>query len=84
MNYAPFMQQINEIAIEVQQLEKGNPEHLEMAKRYRIDLSKILFSSRKAKKQDNASLLLEQKFYDALFNVVKQCWPFDTGRSSGN
>ncbi|HBH49244.1 MAG TPA: hypothetical protein DDX98_11415 [Bacteroidales bacterium] len=70
MNYAPFMQQINEIAIEVQQLEKGNPEHLEMAKRYRIDLSKICSAAERQKKQDKASLLLEQKFYDALFNVV--------------
>ena len=68
--YAPYMQQVNDIAQDVAKLEKGNAQHVEIAKRARIDLGKICSAVEQQKKQDKASLLLEANYYQALFNTV--------------
>ena len=68
--YAPYMQQVNDIAHDVAKLQKGNSEHVEQAKRARIDLGKICSAVEQRKKQDKAGLLLEANYYQALFNTV--------------
>jgi hypothetical protein len=69
-HYAPFMQQVNEIAAQVATLEKGNPDHIETAKRARITLGTICSQVEQQKKSDKSSLLLEGNFYQALYNTV--------------
>lgn len=70
LNYAPFMEAVNDQMEIIKTLEKGNPEHLPIAKRVKLDLGKICSAVSEQKKNDKDSLLIETRFIDGLFNTV--------------
>jgi len=70
-NYAPFMIEANSQAELLKTLELGNPEHIETAKRIKIDLGKICSLASLQKKSDKELVLIKGRFIDGLFNTVE-------------
>jgi len=68
--YAPLMDKVSEQMQVLKTLVRGNEEHVEKAKRIRLDLGKIASEAESLKKSDKESLLLDTRFIDALFNTV--------------
>jgi len=71
MNYAPFMGMVAKQIEKYKKLEKGNPDHLEDAKRVSLDCGKIVSATTKQKQKDKALLLIETRLIDKLFGVVE-------------
>ena len=69
-NYAPFLNEVTEIANKVHELSIDNPGDLEIAKRSRLDLGKIASRATDQKKVDKDLVLIKGRFIDSLFNVV--------------
>lgn len=70
INYAPYLQQIDEQAEIVKGLKKGNPEHVTIAKRARLDIGKICSAVGERKKEDKQTILIAGRFIDGLYNTV--------------
>lgn len=69
-NYAPIFQEVAEQEEIVKGLEKGNPDHVSIAKRARIDLGKICSKADAQKKSDKEKILLRGRFIDGLYNAA--------------
>lgn len=69
-NYAPFMNEVSEQMKLLKVLKKGNKDDVAKAKRIKLDLGKICSRTTTQKETDKASILLEGRFVDALFNTV--------------
>jgi hypothetical protein len=69
-NYAPIMNEVAEIEAIVQTLEVGNPEHVEKAKRARIELGRMRSKADAQKKADKEKILVRGRYVDGLFNVT--------------
>jgi hypothetical protein len=69
-NYAPFMEAVNDQMEIIKTLKKGNLDHLQIAKRVKLDLGKICSGVSDQKKIDKDTLLIETRFIDGLFNTV--------------
>lgn len=70
MNYAPLLNEVTAQGEILKTLEKGNKDHVEKAKRIRIDLGKIASRSEAQKKKDKEQIIVEGRFIDALYNTV--------------
>ena len=70
INYAPYLQQIDEQAEIVKGLKKGNSEHVAIAKRARLDLGKICSAVGERKTEDKKTILIAGRFIDGLYNTV--------------
>lgn len=68
--YAAVMGLALEIGRKVANLEKGNPEHFELARRARIDLGKVNGAAEKLKKADKEGLLILTRYIDGLYNAT--------------
>lgn len=70
VNYAPLLNEVTAQGEILKTLEKGNKDHVEKAKRIRIDLGKIASRGEAQKKKDKEQILTEGRFIDALYNTV--------------
>lgn len=70
-NYAPLLQEATEFAEQVASLEKGNAQHLEKARRIRIDLGKLRSRKDEQKKTDKNYYLAVGRYIDSLSNTVE-------------
>lgn len=69
-NYSPFFEVVAEKEAELKKLEKGNPSHVAIAKRIRIDLGKTASAIDQVKKQHKEMLLTRTRYIDGLFNAA--------------
>lgn len=69
-NYAPFFEVVAEKEAELKKLEKGNPHHVAIAKRIRIDLGRTASAIDAVKKQHKEMLLTRTRYIDGLFNAA--------------
>ncbi len=70
-NYAPLLQEATDFAEQVASLEKGNAQHLEKARRIRIDLGKLRSRKNEQKAADKNYYLAVGKYIDSLSNTVE-------------
>lgn len=71
VNYVPFMELAQTEAEKLKGLEIGNPEHVETAKRIRLDLGKICSQLKDQKDNDKAIIKIEDRYIMGLFNSVE-------------
>jgi hypothetical protein len=70
-NFAPFMGEVQEQIDLLKPLQKGNPEHVEIARRISIDLGRIRSRKDAVKKEQKDYYLKVGRFIDALSNTVE-------------
>lgn len=69
--YATLMGEVLAQVDIIKTLDKTNPEHAAVAKRASLDLGKICSKLEDKKKEDKATLLIETRLIDGLFNVAE-------------
>jgi flagellar biosynthesis chaperone FliJ len=71
LRYVPFLEEVSELAIQLEGMSKEDPKNWEPARKIKIRMGKIRSAITEIKKEDKQDLTVKTKHIDALFNITE-------------